>query len=316
MNLITEWIIEVCRNKLNCDYICANYCLTKDKKPIYDPYKIVPAGNKKIAFIGVATPQTLTRTFLHEILDEDNNMKYDFLTGNNGQELYTTIQKYIDEVKSQGADYVIILAHMGNGGDAQYEFTSDGLLANLEGVDAMLDGHTHLVYSQTSKDKNGKNIPLAQTGTKPNNIGVLKIATNGVITSELIQSVPTPDDKSNILNTSRGWVDKEMNEMLEAIVGLHSVELNQIIGTVDFDMIINSEPGGSSKTQISREKEVSLGDLVADAIRDIGKGEISMINAGSIRADLFEGILIIEMYWMFYLFQLILLSKMYQERQF
>ena len=114
MNLITEWIIEVCRNKLNCDYICANYCLTKDKKPIYDPYKIVPAGNKKIAFIGVATPQTLTRTFLHE----DNNMKYDFLTGNNGQELYTIIQKYIDEVKSQGADYVIILAYMGNGGDA------------------------------------------------------------------------------------------------------------------------------------------------------------------------------------------------------
>ena len=50
----------------------------------------------------------------------------------------------------------------------------------------MLDGHTHLVYSQTSKDKNGKNIPLAQTGTKLNNIGVLKIATNGVITSELI----------------------------------------------------------------------------------------------------------------------------------
>ncbi len=289
MNLITEWIIEVCRNKLNCDYICANYCLTKDKKPIYDPYKIVPAGNKKIAFIGVATPQTLTRTFLHEILDEDNNMKYDILTGNNGQELYTTIQKYIYEVKSQGADYVIILAHMGNGGDAQYEFTGDGLLANLEGVDAMLDGHTHLVYSQTSKDKNGKNIPLAQTGTKLNNIGVLKIATNGVITSELIQSIPTPDDKSNILNTSRGWVDKEMNEMLEAIVGLHSVELNQIIGTVDFDMIINSEPGGSSKTQISREKEVSLGDLVADAIRDIGKGEISMINEGSIRADLFEG---------------------------
>ena len=62
-----------------------------------------------------------------------------------------------------------------------------------------------------------------------------------------------------------------MNEMLEAIVDLHSVELNQIIGTVDFDMITNSEPGGSSKTQISREKEVSLGDLVADAIRDIGK---------------------------------------------
>ena len=281
--------LEVCKNKLSCGYICANYCLRKTKQPIYDPYKIIEKGDKKIAFIGVATPQTITRTFLHEILDENNNTYYDFLMENNGKELYEKIQGYINEVKSKGADYVIILAHLGNGGDAQYEFTSDGLLANLEGVDAMLDGHTHLVYNQTSKDKNGKNIPLAQTGTKLANIGVLKIATNGEITSELINKVPQPEDETNAFNTSRGWVDKEMNEMLEAIIDSHSEELNEVIGTVSFDMIINSEPGGSSKTQISRSQEVSLGDLVADAIRDIGKGDICLINAGSIRTDLFEG---------------------------
>ena len=279
--------LEVCKNKLSCGYICANYCLRSTKKPIYDPYKIIERGGKKIAFIGVVTPQTITRTFLHEILDENNNTYYDFLMENNGKELYEKIQGYINEVKSKGADYVIILAHLGNGGDAQYEFTSDGLLANLEGVDAMLDGHTHLVYNQTSKDKNGKNIPLAQTGTKLANIGILKIATNGEITSELINKVPQPEDETNAFNTSRGWVDKEMNEMLESIIDSHAEELNEVIGTVGFDMIINSEPGGSSKTQISRSQEVSLGDLVADAIRDIGKGDICLINAGSIRTDLF-----------------------------
>ena len=63
MNLITEWIIEVCRNKLNCDYICANYCLTKDKKPIYDPYKIVPAGNKKLLLLVLQLPKPLQEHF-------------------------------------------------------------------------------------------------------------------------------------------------------------------------------------------------------------------------------------------------------------
>ena len=285
--------LDKCKSKLNCSYICANYCLTKDKKPIYDPYKIIEVGSKKIAFIGIATPQTISKTFLHEILDEDNNIKYDFLTDNNGQKLYSTIQKYITEVKEKGANYVIILAHLGNEGDAPYEFTSDGFLANIEGVDAMLDGHTHRVYSQKSKDKNGKNITLCQTGTKLANIGVLKIATDGTITSELISEVPEPNDKTSALSVKRGdinrWVDKDMNDYLGGIEALHADELNEVIGKVDFDMKINADSSGDSKKQISRSEEVSLGDLVADAIRAAGNGEIGLINAGSIRADLFNG---------------------------
>ena len=287
--------LDKCKSKLNCSYICANYCLTKDKKPIYDPYKIIEVGTKKIAFIGVATPQTISKTFLHEILDETNGnkIKYDFLTDNNGEELYSTIQNYITEVKGKGANYVIILAHLGNDGDAQYEFTSDGFLAHIEGVDAMLDGHTHRVYSKTSKDKTGKDIPLCQTGTKLANIGVLKIAADGTITSELISEVPEPDDKTSALSVKRGdinrWVDKDMNDYLGGIEALHADELNEVIGKVDFDMKINADSSGDSKKQISRSEEVSLGDLVADAIRAAGNGEIGLINAGSIRADLFNG---------------------------
>lgn len=287
--------LDKCKSKLNCGYICANYCLAKDKKPIYDPYKIIEVGDKKIAFIGVATPQTISKSFLHEILDEtnDNKIKYDFLTDNNGKELYNTIQNYITEVKAKGANYVIILAHLGNEGDAQYEYTSDGFLAHIEGVDAMLDGHTHRVYNQTSKDKNGKDIPLCQTGTKLANIGVLKIAADGKITSELISKVPEPEDKANAMSVKRNdidrWVDKDMYEFLSGIEALHEEELNKVIGKVDFDMMINADSSGDSKKQISRSEEVSLGDLVADAIRAAGKGEIGLINAGSIRADLFEG---------------------------
>ena len=43
-------------------------------------------------------------------------MVYDFLTENDGKELYETVQKYIDEVRANGADYIIILAHLGNEG--------------------------------------------------------------------------------------------------------------------------------------------------------------------------------------------------------
>ena len=225
--------LEKCEKKLNCKYISANYCLRKDKKPIYPPYKIVEAGNKKIGFIGVTTPQSLSKTFLHNIADDDGNMVYDFLTENDGKELYETVQKYIDEVRAQGADYIIILAHLGNEGDALYQYTSDGFLANINGVDAMLDGHTHKVYNKTSKDKDGKDIPLAQTGTKLANIGVLTLKTDGTITSELISEVPEPDDKEGAEKVFRSkadrWVDSETHEYLNNIMSLHSDELEEII---------------------------------------------------------------------------------------
>ena len=105
-------------------------------------------------------------------------MIYDFLTENEGKELYDTIQKYIKEVREKGANYVIILAHLGNEGDALEKYTSSGLLSHINGVDAMLDGHTHRNYSMYSKDKEGKDIPLVQTGTKLTNLGVLKIKSN------------------------------------------------------------------------------------------------------------------------------------------
>ena len=158
---------------MKCGYISTNYCLHKDKKAIYPAYKIIEKGGKKIAFIGVATPQTLSKTSLVTIRDENGEPVYDFLTENHSQELFERVQQQIDIVKSEGADYVIIVAHLGIDGDALEENTSRGLLNNLNGVDALIDGHTHLIYERTTKGKDNKDVLFAQTGTKLNVIGVL-----------------------------------------------------------------------------------------------------------------------------------------------
>ena len=285
--------LDICSKKISCGYISANYCYRKNKTSIFKPYKIVEKGDKKIAFIGVTTPQTLSKSYLHNILDENKNMVYDFLTERDGQELYETIQGYINEVREKGADYVIILAHLGNEGDASEKYTSNGLLSHLSGVNAVLDGHSHRDYSLTSKDKDGKDVYVVQTGTKLNYIGVIKISTDGSIESKLISEIPEPEDKEGATKITRGdkerWVDSNMKKLVEEKINSHSEQLNEIIGYSDFNLIINLDKSSDSKKQISRSEESTLCDLVADAIRDIGKGDICMINAGSIRADLFEG---------------------------
>ena len=92
--------LEECEQRLNCSYISCNYCFTKNKTAIYPPYKIIEKGGKKIGFIGVSTPQTLSKTYLITMLDEDGQLIYDFLTDNNSKALYERVQEHINKLRN------------------------------------------------------------------------------------------------------------------------------------------------------------------------------------------------------------------------
>ena len=119
-------------------YISSNFCYKKNKTSVYSPYKIIEKGGKKIAFIGALTPLTFSKTYLSTLRDSNGDAIYDFLTGNNVQELYDRVQENVNKVKEEeGADYVILLTHMG----MEFEqYTSDELLSKIQNVDAILDG--------------------------------------------------------------------------------------------------------------------------------------------------------------------------------
>ena len=288
--------LESLEKLLNCSYISSNYCLKTDKKPIYAPYKIIEKGSKKIGFIGVATPQSLSKTFLITLLDSNGELVYDFLTDNHSQELYDRVQQHIDEMKEQGVDYIIIIGHLGIGGDALEENTSAGLLKNLKGVNALIDGHTHLIYSQTTPDKDGKDAILVQTGTKLTNIGVLTIHTDGTLTHENIDEVPyDPYFADETLNVTRSkvvrYVDKEMNQFINDISESFSDKLQEVIGKTDFLLNIykNATESLESSTQLSRLSENALCNLVTDSMRELGEADVSIMNAGTVRSDINQG---------------------------
>ena len=288
--------LETCAKMLNCSYISTNYCYHKNKQAIYPAYKIIQAGSKRIAFIGVATPQTLSKTSLITIKDDDGNQVYDFLTENHSKELYDRVQTKIDEVKAQGVDYVIILAHLGIGGDAEEENTSAGLLRNLKNVDALIDGHTHLTYARTTPDKTGKGIPFAQTGTKLNYIGVTTIHSDGKITQENIDTVPYDpflvDDTLTITRSKKEiYVDSEMNEYINDKINSFEEILNRKVGHTAFPLNVYElgTVNKQSHDQLSRFQENKLCNLVTDALRYYGEADITIMNAGSVREDILEG---------------------------
>ena len=280
-----EGLIE-CNKTLKCGYTSANFCYSKNKTTIFPKYVIKEIGNKKIGFIGLTTIEALLKTYLFTILDENKETVYSFLAGEKGEQLYSIVQKYINEIKEYGVDYIIILAHMGDSEDLK-QYTSKALISNTIGINAVIDGHSHNVYCEILKNKDGKKIPLVQTGSKLNNLGILKIKANGEITSELISKIPEPKDKTGaekvIRNNKERWVDTEMKNYLLKL--MENPKLNEKIGFSNFDLIDEN----NKYVQLSRYEETNLGDLITDAIRHLGNTEISLMCSRNIKNDLKKG---------------------------
>ena len=279
--------LEKLGKEISSTYINSNFCFNSNKSTIYEPYKIVEVGSKKIGFIGVLTPLTFSKTYLVKVMDEETgNAMYDF----RGEELEQLIQQYINELKEKNVNYIILLTHLGMGVE---QYTSDGLLSKLEGVDAVFDGHTHSVYNVKAKDKTNAEIPIAQTGTKLESIGKLIIKTDGKIETEIIKEVPEPKNingaKSLNRSKSERWVDGKTNTFITDLISGYDNELKIIVGYSEFDLIIKPEDSTDSHSIYCRVQECTVGDLVADAINNLAKGVFAIVNGGGIRNNMKKG---------------------------
>ena len=232
------------------------------------PYYIQEYGSKKVAFIGVSTPYSVTSSTPTNFM-EDGEYVYTFL-GDTG-ELYSTVQYYIDEVKDRGADYVVIMSHLGNLSSLG-EYTSSNLIKNTSGIDVVLDGHAHQVIKETKiKDKEGHKVILSSTGTQLKNIGLLKIKGNGQIEVNLINKY--------------GGQDEDINNLVFSIKEEYNNTLKTVIGYSKYDLKVNDSTG----IRIVRQRETNLGDLIADAYRSYLSADIGLQNGGGIRNEIDKG---------------------------
>ena len=144
-------------------------------------------GDTSIAFVGVTTPETLTKSDPTHFQDGEGNYVYTFSEGDGGLALYEDIQQTVDSLRTAGgADYVILLAHLGIEGITE-EWTSAALIASTTGIDAVIDGHSHEVYQQQAANRDGQLIPLTQTGTKLASLGCLILDPDtGEISTQLL----------------------------------------------------------------------------------------------------------------------------------
>ena len=264
--------LEKLISKSNAQYLSCNITYTgKNENALTQvkPYEIVEYGDTKIAYIGIATPETTTKTTPTYFM-EDGEFVYDF-AGGSGEEFYGVIQKYIDECKKNEADYIILLSHLGDAPESA-PFNSTELIGAVEGVDVLLDAHSHSTVScRVLKDKAGEEVLVSSTGTKLNNIGQVVITGDGNISTGLIDFYDAKDE--------------EIGKFIGDIKSEYEEEMEKKVAYSDISLKCANEDG----IRLVRNRETAIGNFCADAYRVVADADIGMVNGGGVRADLLEG---------------------------
>ena len=270
--------------KAEFPYISCNF--NKQGELLLEPYVIKEAAGKKIGFIGVTTPNTLTSSTPKSFMDEKGNYVYGFMQDKNGDLLINTIQENVDKVRAEGADYVILMGHMGNREtDEPYNFQT--IIERTTGVDAFLDGHSHDTDQVTMNNKDGEPVVRSGCGTKMEGIGYLHISPKqetikgGLISWYNAESVPELFGLHN-----------EMSEPVKEVYDALEETLKVKVGETPYNLVIYDPEERTDKgdpVRIVRKRETNLSDLVSDSIRGETGAEIALINGGGIRDNIEAG---------------------------
>ena len=270
--------------KADFPYISCNFTYLDEL--VFEPYIIKEAAGKKIGFVGVTTPLTITASTPVYFQDENGEYVYGFMSDDTGERVYQAVQSAVDAAREEGADYVYVIGHMGNGAEFK-PWTYADVISHTDGIDVFLDGHSHDTDQVIMKNKDGEDVPRSAVGTKMACIGYSHISAEGDIVETGIWSWPNKTSAPELLdihNEIRDRVDEAQQELAE--------ELDKVVASTAVTLTINDPEAVDSSgnpVRMIRRAETNLGDLCADAARDQSGADIAFVNGGSIRVSIEKG---------------------------
>ena len=277
---------------------------------VLDSYVTFTLGNETIAFVGITTPESFTKSTPAYFQDENGNYIYGISGGEDGSALYADVQTAVDAAKAAGATKVIALGHLGDD-PASQPWTSEETIANVSGLTAFIDGHSHsTVEGKEVADKDGNSVLLTQTGEYFNAIGLMvidgetgAISTDLIGYSEILETVK--DENGEVVKDEDGndvtevvgyefvsdlalgttWCsDETVKGMVDAWMTEIDTQLGIVIGSTDL-VFDNYDADGN---RLVRSVETNTGDFCADALYYLFDNmgldvDVAIMNGGGVR---------------------------------
>lgn len=269
--------------KANFPYISANF--NKEGELVFAPYVIKEYDGVKVAFVGMTTPKTLISSTPKYFMDDAGNFVYGFFQSDDGQLLYSKVQEAVDAARAEGAAYVVAMGHMGNEAGCM-PYTYADVIANTNGIDLFLDGHSHDTDHVEMLNKDGDNVIRQACGTKMEGVGYAVIGADG----KLSAGIHLWNDKQSFVKLTGATSD--VAEAITAATAELDAALKTVVAHTAYDLVItdpaNVDENGK-EVRIVRNSETNLGELCADAYRYVSGADIAFVNGGGVRAKIPAG---------------------------
>lgn len=287
-------------DKAQFSYVSCNFYNEADGvrgENVLPGFVTFPCGDEVIAFVGITTPESFEPAYF---LDENGNCIYNIAGGADGSALYADVQQAINDAQAAGATTVIALGHVGNDFVVQ-SWASGDIIANTTGLDAFIDGHSHVTMEGNPvSDKDGNDVLLTQTGEYFDRIGMMVIDGNtGEITTDFIEcrellaedgeTVTGYELESDLYDTKEIPSDSNVKAILSAWIDEVDTLLGQKIGSAA--VTLDNYDGN---IRLVRSQETNTGDFAADALYylfdDLDMDvDVAIMNAGGIRNKTING---------------------------
>lgn len=233
------------------------------------PYVMTTVDGINIAFIGIATPETLTST------KAENVVGLKFL------DIVETIDKYSKIVRAEGADIVVALTHSPAVENSDGTITGEAaeIAENAADVDAVIAAHNHKFVDGFIQNSNtGKDVPVVQAGYNGRGLSVITFTFDE---NEEILNVDANTRQFYAESTTNEFpVDENVAESIakynEELAPTLLTEVAELNFDLDYDRYAGVTP---------------LGVTVAEAMRQAGGTQVAIANGGGIRAPLSKGTL-------------------------
>jgi len=206
------------------------------------------AGPYTIGFIGLTTPET------PEISSAE---------GVSFKPLLQTARELSDNLRNNGADLIVALAHTGISEDLQ-------LVNGDSGIDVLLSGHDHLQITYYNGQR-----AFVEAGSQGEALMVVEV------TMDTVEGRGGPEftwqPQFRILSTAGVEPDPAMAAKVQSYLDQLSKELDVALGK-------SVTPLDSRRASV-RGAETAIGNLIADAMRQGVQADVALTNGGGIRGD-------------------------------
>ncbi|MBR2634672.1 MAG: 5'-nucleotidase C-terminal domain-containing protein [Clostridia bacterium] len=276
-------------------YVSCNFYRVENgvrKENALADYALFDCGKESLAFVGITTPETFSKSSPAYFQDENGNYVYGIAGGEGGADLQKDVQRAVDDARSAGATRIVALGHLGVD-PSSAPYTSRETISAVSGLDAFIDGHSHsVIREERILDKSGNEVVLTQTGEYFNRIGIMVIdSETGRVSSDFIEYQAESDSLASVLYTKTALLS-DAAVKAELLLRMEAVDnaLGQKVGKIN----VTLDNYDSEQNRLVRSEETNSGDFAADALYylfdQMGlEVDLAVMNGGGIRNQALSG---------------------------